>query len=198
MKFVSESIVFSYKRGLITLMALLALLAGGPGSAAGIALAMAGNPDPVASTHEASQTMQCQVTSVHDGDSMRVRCPGFKKTLRIRLEQIDAPETDQAYGIRARDHLRSLCKRGGPATIYNKGTDTYNRILGRVYCQGVDVNAAMVAEGLAWFYEYYGDDPALERLHQQAQAEKKGLWAAKKQPQAPWDFRYKQRKQRQQ
>ncbi|HLR12777.1 MAG TPA: thermonuclease family protein [Burkholderiaceae bacterium] len=197
MKTPSASLSGPGKRIAVMLAAFVFLLGGLVGTVNGFEVAMAGNPDPAATAEDKITTLQCQVASVHDGDSMRARCPGFKKTLRIRLEQIDAPETDQAYGIRARDHLRSLCKRGGPVTIHNKGTDTYNRILGRVYCQGMDVNAAMVADGLAWFYEYYGDDPELKRLHNQAVAERKGLWASRKRPQAPWDFRYQQKKQRQ-
>lgn len=138
----------------------------------------------------------CRVTSVHDGDSMRVRCPGFKDTLRIRMDQIDAPELDQPHGIRSRDYLRSLCPKGEQAVVHDLGADTYNRRLGRVLCKDVDVNAAMVKAGAAWVYDYHvSDDNSLYPLQDEAQAQKRGLWAGPKKPVAPWDFRYQQRQQ---
>lgn len=141
-------------------------------------------------------TRECRVTSVHDGDSMRVRCPGFKKTLPIRLNYIDAPETDQAYGIWARDQLRQLCKKGSAVTVLDEGKDVYNRHLGQVHCDGIHANAAMVEQGAAWVYEYYApEDSDLYELQAQAQANKRGLWKATN-PTPPWDFRYRQRNKR--
>lgn len=139
---------------------------------------------------------QCTVTSVHDGDSMRVRCPGFRDTLRIRLHQIDAPELDQAHGVRSREFLRSICPLGATTTVRDYGADDYNRRLGRVYCNGIDANAAMVESGAAWVYTYHATDPQLYQLQEQAQTLKRGLWATSsgKKPLAPWDFRYQQRK----
>lgn len=138
---------------------------------------------------------QCRVTSIHDGDSMRVRCPGYKDTLRIRMDQIDAPELDQAYGIRSRDFLRSLCPKGEQAVVHDLGADSYNRRLGRVFCNDVDVNAAMVKAGAAWVYDYHASDQSLYPLQDAARAQKRGLWAGPEKPVAPWDFRYRQRRQ---
>lgn len=135
----------------------------------------------------------CRVTSVHDGDSMRVRCPGFRDTLRIRLDQIDAPELDQAYGTRSRDVLRSMCPKGGQAVVHELGKDTYNRVLGRVFCNDIDVNAAMVKAGAAWVYDYHDPDKSLYPLQDEARSRKRGLWAGSGKPVAPWDFRHRQR-----
>ena len=127
---------------------------------------------------------------------MRVRCPGFKRTLPIRLNYIDAPETDQAYGIWARDQLRQLCEKGSTVTVLDQGKDVYNRHLGQVHCNGIHANAAMVEQGAAWVYEYYApEDSELYELQAQAKAKKRGLWKADN-PLAPWDFRYQQRKKR--
>lgn len=152
--------------------------------------------DATAESRQAGQEpviRTCRVSSIHDGDSMRARCPGFKDTLRIRLEQIDAPELDQAYGVASRDYLRELCPRGQQVIIHDMGLDIYNRHLGRVYCQGVDVNAAMVRAGAAWVYDHYADDPELYRLQTEARTKRRGLWA-RRDPVAPWTFRYRQRK----
>ncbi|MFA5520259.1 MAG: thermonuclease family protein [Castellaniella sp.] len=131
---------------------------------------------------------QCTVHSVHDGDSMRAHCPGFRKTLRIRLDQIDAPEINQAWGTRSRDYLRSLCPLRSPVKIHDLGPDRYGRTLARVFCQGKDVNAAMVAAGAAWVYDHYADDEALYRLQADARKARRGLWAASKVVR-PWEFR---------
>lgn len=126
---------------------------------------------------------------------MRVRCPGFKNTLRIRLDQIDAPEIGQAYGTKSRDFLRSMCPIGKKAVVHDLGADTYDRRLGRVFCNDVDVNAAMIESGSAWVYDYHATDKSLNSLQNSARSEKRGLWAARNKPVPPWDFRYQQRRQ---
>lgn len=138
--------------------------------------------------------LSCKITSVHDGDSMRVLCPGDKKTIAVRLEQIDAPETDQAYGLKSRDYLRRLCVRGQQAVLHNTETDMYGRTLARVHCNNIDVNAEMVKTGNAWVYDYYATDKTLFNMQDNAQKQKLGLWNTNKKPVAPWDFRYKKKK----
>ncbi len=132
--------------------------------------------------------MHCKVTSVHDGDSMRVRCPGHQKTIPVRLDQIDAPEINQAHGTKSRDYLRSVCAIGTQVVIKEPELDQYNRTLGQVYCNGVDVNAVMVKSGSAWVYDYYVRDRSLYDLQKQARSQKLGLWGNPNAV-APWKFR---------
>lgn len=141
-----------------------------------------------------AEVRTCKVTSIHDGDSMRVRCPGYNDTLRIRLDQIDAPELDQDHGKKSRDHLRSLCPIGKTAIVHDLGRDNYNRRLGRLFCNDVDVNAAMIESGSAWVYDYHATDKNLSSLQDKARSAKRGLWSARKKPVPPWDFRYQQRR----
>lgn len=140
----------------------------------------------------ASNELQCTITSVHDGDSMRVRCPGDRRTTPVRMEQIDAPELEQAHGTRSRDYLRKLCRVGATATIHTRGRDQYGRLLGNVYCDGKSVNEEMVASGSAWIYDRHVEDRSLYRLQDKARAAKRGLWSGRN-PQAPWRWRYEQR-----
>ncbi|NYT64870.1 thermonuclease family protein [Alcaligenaceae bacterium] len=130
----------------------------------------------------------CKVTSVHDGDSMRVRCPGDRNTTRVRMAQIDAPELDQAHGIKSRDYLRSICPVGTTARIQQPAKDQYDRLLGKVYCDDTDVNQAMVKSGYAWVYNQYVIDKSLYALQAQARDQRLGLWA-NRQALAPWKFR---------
>ncbi len=112
-----------------------------------------------------------------------------------RLDGIDAPEIDQTYGIKSRDFLRSMCPIGKKAVVHDLGADTYDRRLGRVFCNDIDVNAAMVESGSAWVYDYHATDKSLNSLQSSARSKKRGLWAAGNKPVPPWDFRYQQRRQ---
>jgi endonuclease YncB( thermonuclease family) len=39
---------------------------------------------------------------------------------------------------------------GQTARVQWKGVDSYNRLLGRVHCRGVDADAEQVKRGMAW------------------------------------------------
>ena len=73
---------------------------------------------------------------------------------RIRIENIDAPEIDQAKcpaerarGIAARDRLLVVLK--GGFTIERTGQDRFGRTLARLTVDGVDVGEIMVRGGHA-------------------------------------------------
>jgi len=86
---------------------------------------------------------------VHDGDTLRVA--GTK----VRLEGIDAPETDQICltssaepwncGLEARDKLKAKI---GTATVTcnPKGHDRYRRTLAICSANDIDLNAWLVRE----------------------------------------------------
>lgn len=140
----------------------------------------------------ANDTLHCKVATVHDGDSMRIQCPGKRGTERLRMSQIDAPELEQAYGHQARDQLRRLCPRNAAVTIRDPDRDQYGRLLGNVYCEGKSVNEEMVGSGAAWVYGRHvneRDRNKLYRLQDQARQQQRGLWADS-QAQAPWQWRY--------
>ena len=66
--------------------------------------------------------------------------------------------------------------------------DRYGRIVGRVYVDGLDVNAVLVRGGYAWVYRKYSDDAELLRLEAEAKQKSLGLWADPN-PIPPWDWR---------
>lgn len=77
---------------------------------------------------------------------------------KIRIEGIDAPETDQAkcpaeraQGEAAKRRLQSLLN-SGPIAIQRTGIDRYRRTLARVFVNSVDVGEVMVGEGLVRRY----------------------------------------------
>ena len=139
-----------------------------------------------------SQTLQCTVNHVHDGDTLRANCPGQKKAARVRIHQIDAPELDQKYGIASRDYLRQLCRKGDPVQLNVASIDQYGRLLADVQCNGNDVGTAMVGAGAAWVYDQYVKDKSLVDTQERARQARKGLWHDRDAV-APWQFRREQR-----
>ncbi|MBP6754476.1 MAG: thermonuclease family protein [Alicycliphilus sp.] len=138
----------------------------------------------------ASTALLCLVVAIHDGDTLSARCgaPGAWRQERVRIAVVDAPESRQAFGQRARQNLARLCFRQ-QARLYRLGHDSYGRTLAHVRCQGQDVATAQVRAGLAWVYAPQAKQhPRLVALQRQARANGQGLWAQKR-PLAPWDYR---------
>lgn len=127
-----------------------------------------------------------QVVGVSDGDTLTVMDGG--KGRKVRLNEIDAPESSQDFGQASKKSLSDLCF-GKQAVIQDQGQDRYSRTLGRVSCAGVDVNAEQVRRGLAWFYVQYGKDTSIQALEKTARESRTGLWA-KANPTPPWDYRH--------
>lgn len=129
-----------------------------------------------------------RVVGITDGDTLTVLDEGRQQT-KVRLAEIDTPESRQPYGSRAKQALSNLVF-GKDVLLVTQGTDRYGRTIGRVYIGTTDVNAEMVRQGAAWVYRNYSRDPALLPLEQAAREERRGLWAL---PEAdrlpPWEWR---------
>lgn len=132
-----------------------------------------------------------KVVGVHDGDTLTLLVPDGSsfKQVKVRLGEIDTPESKQPYGERAKQALSDLAF-GKPARVVVEITDKYGRTVGRVYVGSVDVNAELVKQGAAWAYRQYIKDQSLLTLEAEAKAAKQGLWAlpeAERMP--PWEWR---------
>ncbi|ELZ4142070.1 thermonuclease family protein [Salmonella enterica] len=125
------------------------------------------------------------VIAILDGDTIDVLID--RQPVRVRLAQIDAPEKRQAFGTRSRQALSALVFRQS-VTVADAGRDRYGRVLGTVYVSGVNVNAEMVRQGMAWVYRQYATDRSLFALEDEARAGRRGLWADPS-PVPPWQFR---------
>jgi endonuclease YncB( thermonuclease family) len=129
-----------------------------------------------------------KVVRVSDGDTLTVLVE--RKQVKVRLIEIDAPESKQAFGERSRKSLGEMCA-GQLATVRYSARgkyDKYGRVLGRVECQGLDASAEQVRRGMAWVYDRYVTDRSLYALQNEARAAHAGLWADKT-PTAPWAWR---------
>jgi endonuclease YncB( thermonuclease family) len=132
-----------------------------------------------------------KVVGVHDGDTLTLLTESKQQT-KVRLGEIDTPESRQPYGTRAKQVLSDLVY-GKQARVVVQDTDRYRRIVGKVYVDSTDVNAEMVKQGAAWVYRKYARDQALYRLEEEAKAAKRGLWGlpeAQRTP--PWEWRQAQ------
>jgi micrococcal nuclease len=130
-----------------------------------------------------------RVVGVTDGDTAKVLVG--TRTITVRLEGIDAPETGQPFGTRARQALSTLVF-GKTVMVRKTGQDRYDRTLGVMVDGSIEINAKMVEDGFAWHYKKYSSDERLIALERQARELKRGLWADLN-PIAPWDFRHLKR-----
>jgi endonuclease YncB( thermonuclease family) len=131
-----------------------------------------------------------KVVSVTDGDTITVLVN--KQSIKVRLEGIDAPESRQSFGTKAKQALSEMVF-GKQVTIKKTGEDRYGRTLGVVVVGDVDANAKMIQDGWAWHFKKYNDEERLAKLEVEARGAKRGLWAETT-PLAPWDYRARQKK----
>ncbi len=125
---------------------------------------------------------------VVDGDTIVIN------GIRIRLEGIDAPEIAQtcgrslfgswACGQEAARHLDRLV-RDRSVDCLSRGADKYGRMLAVCSTAGLELNAAMVREGMAWAFvkystSYVGAEATARNL-------KLGVWQGKAVP--AWQYR---------
>ena len=143
-----------------------------------------------------ASALLCLVVGISDGDTLTARCPTGDvahpySQVKIRLAEIDAPESGQPYGRRAKEHLSSLCFQV-EAMIRPTTADRYGRTVARVECRGLDANLEMVKAGMAWAYTKYQTDPAFPRAELAARKAGVGMWAdpTPAAQTSPWAFRH--------
>ncbi len=129
------------------------------------------------------------VIGIADGDTLTVL--EYKRPVKIRLANIDAPEKRQPYGMKSKKSLSDLCW-GTDVTYKIQAIDRYKRVVAVVYCNGVEANRHQVKSGMAWVYTRYNKDPLLPAFEEKARLEGLGLWADRN-PIPPWSFRKKGR-----
>ena len=141
-------------------------------------------------------------TKVIDGDTIHV-VTGGNVRFKVRLERIDAPESDQPYGKEATDYLAKLIK-GRTVRVEWVKKDRYGRILGIVYYDQPgnpnskpnrqDINLTMVSTGNAHHFKYFDQTPAYAAAESAAKEKKLGLWAAGDTVVSPYEWRKNKRK----
>lgn len=120
------------------------------------------------------------------------------ETIRIRLSNIDAPESDQPGGDLATQALAKMVKPGDTIWLESSGNDQYGRNIAVLH-PGKDsppdksYNYRMVADGYAHTYMV---DPLYKELYGAALAKakgaKKGIWKSERTSKVPREHRAKQ------
>jgi endonuclease YncB( thermonuclease family) len=129
-----------------------------------------------------------RVVGVTDGDTLTM-LDSRKQQIKVRLAEIDTPESAQPYGTRAKQELSRLVH-GKTVTVKVQDIDRYGRTVGRVYMGELDVNAEMVKLGAAWVYRKYASDQSLYALEKQAKQKRAGIWNLPEAEQIPpWEWR---------
>lgn len=136
-----------------------------------------------------------KVVRISDGDTITV-LDSRNQQQRIRFNQIDAPESSQAFGQKSRQNISYIHNQY--VYVVEDSKDRYGRTLGTVYLMQNgkppvlnfrnSVNFKQVKDGYAWVYRQYVKDQSLLNDENTARAYKRGLWADPN-PIAPWDYR---------
>ena len=97
------------------------------------------------------------VTKVIDGDTLDVTTTEGE-IITVRLALIDAPETDESGFDEAKNFMTEKCldKSSEVDPDNNQGL-TYGRTVAVVYCEGVNVNEAILDNGFADVYQDFCD-----------------------------------------
>ena len=133
-----------------------------------------------------------KVVGVSDGDTIVV-LDADRQEHKIRLAGIDAPESGQDFGNKAKQNLSSLVY-GKTVTVIGDKVDKYGRQVAKVIVDGKDINLEQVKSGFAWHYKKYESEQSETDRKLYAAAEtsarlnKSSLWSMAN-PIAPWEFR---------
>ncbi|HCA3292026.1 TPA: thermonuclease family protein [Salmonella enterica subsp. enterica serovar Typhi] len=138
-------------------------------------------------------SFEAKVVKIIDGDTITA-LDGQNTSIKIRMYGIDAPESKQAFGQKAKQALSSAIAAQN-ITVIDHGPDIYGRMLGTIWLDGYDINASMVDSGYAWVYRFDGNAIVPNYLKFEASAQKavKGLWVDPN-PVAPWEWRQQNQK----
>ena len=97
-----------------------------------------------------------------------------KERVKVRLNKIDAPESDQKWGKESREALAELVM-GREVELKGEALDRYGRRLAVVVVDGEDLNLRLVKEGHAWHWRF-DKDAAYRAAEDEARAARRGLW----------------------
>ena len=148
------------------------------------------------------------VIAVSDGDTLKTHCDDqsrFGDPLIVRVASIDAPESSQAYGRRARQALSELTLHKPVRLECHPRHDRYGRSICKVMvapssctqepcAKTLDAGLAMLTLGLAWWEPQYAREQTPQERGQyefgqyEAKAKRAGLWRDAD-PTPPWLWR---------
>ena len=127
-----------------------------------------------------------KVTRVSDGDTIWVIQANGLRT-KVRMNKIDAPESDQPWGEESTARLKALVYQK-QVVVKGDTHDKYGRFLGVVFLGEDEINLRMVKEGHAWHYAYHDNTKSYADAQAEAKKSKRGLWSQPN-PVTPYEWR---------
>jgi len=133
-----------------------------------------------------AEEFDAKVIAVMDGDTVMVLRKGQK--IKIRLANIDAPESAQVFGKESRNALVTQVLKK-QVHINSRAVDSYGRMISEISVDGHSVNEEQVKSGMAWEYSHFHRDKHFLALQSQAQQAHRGLWGKSAHPVRPEKWR---------
>jgi endonuclease YncB( thermonuclease family) len=123
-----------------------------------------------------------KVFKVTDGDTIKVQLQSGP--INVRLDSIDAPESNQPHGAEAKAALATMVA-NREVQLEVVSQDRYERLVAIVYVGDLNVNEQMVQQGHAWAYRQYLKNRQYCEWEGAARQQRLGLWAL---PTSDWIF----------
>jgi endonuclease YncB( thermonuclease family) len=133
-----------------------------------------------------AEEFDAKVIAVMDGDTVLLLRDG--KKIRVRLVNIDAPESNQEFGKESRQSLADKVLKK-QVHVNSQAIDSYGRMIAEINVDGKSVNEAQVNDGMAWEYSHYHSNKRYLSLSKQAQQARRGLWVQTEPPVSPEQWR---------
>ena len=114
------------------------------------------------------------VIKVIDGDTITVQLQSGP--IKVRLDAIDAPESNQPGGVAATAALARLVANQS-VELDVTTQDRYERLVAQVTVNGRSVNEQLVKDGHAWVFRRYARNKDYCVWEHAAREQRRGLWA---------------------
>ena len=128
----------------------------------------------------AQDVIRGRTIGVTNGDTIHVLTTE-KQLLKVRVAFVDAPESSQAFGQRAKQAMSALVF-GKDVELRRHTFNYYGPLVCTVFLAGRDAGLELIKQGLAWAYEHYLPQASPEIQAQYSAAEtaarasQLGLW----------------------
>lgn len=136
-----------------------------------------------------------RVTWVSDGDTFTMETK-TGEDIEVRLYGVDCPESEWPNRSKAQPGSKDAKQfaidmiHNKEVTVRLKGENTYNRVVGEPFVNGLSLSRELIKNGWGWWNKTYAkDDQDLKRLEESARHSKLGIWGLEKPAIAPWKHR---------
>lgn len=128
-----------------------------------------------AAKNQGAGMVEGEVVKVVDGDTYDLQTSN--RTIRVKMEGIDAPEKGMRFYKESKKYLHDLCF-GRKVLFVPNGISKFNKQIGFTYLiGGLELSHEMVRSGYAWHFKKYNSDNNIYKLELQARISKRGIWS---------------------